>query len=218
MSTTGKLETAKRANKLAEMYDASESVADYAREYVDHMAEVVKALDVAAVAKAAEVIERCAEDDKTFFILGNGGSGAVGAHWVNDLSANTVVAGKPGFRVMSLTDNAFSVTALANDASYEEIFSIQLQANMRPGDVVMALSVSGNSPNILRGVEYANANGGYTIGCCGMQGGELQKIAQLPIYIPSTKDEYGPVEDMFSVIMHIIQSYISMRRGRYLAH
>lgn len=218
MSTVEGTETAKRANQLAQMYDASESVAEYARRYADHMAEVVQAIDVAAVAKAAEVIERCAEEDKTFFIIGNGGSGAVAAHWVNDLSANTVVDGKPGFRVMSLTDNAFSVTALANDASYDEIFSIQLKANMRPGDVVMALSVSGNSPNIVRGVEWANANGGYTIGCSGMQGGTLREISKLPIHVPSTKDEYGPVEDMFSVVMHIIQSYISMRRGRYLAH
>ena len=107
-----------------------------------------------------------------------------------------------------------SVTALANDASYEEIFSIQLAANMRPGDVVMALSVSGSSPNVVRAVEYANEHGGYTIGCCGFDGGKLAKISKLPIVIPSTKDEYGPVEDMFSVIMHIIQSYISMQRGR----
>jgi D-sedoheptulose 7-phosphate isomerase len=129
-----------------------------------------------------------------------------------------VVKGKPGFRAMSLTDNAFSITALANDATFDQIFSIQLEANMRPGDVVMALSVSGGSANIIKGVEFANANGGYTIGCCGFDGGRLAKIAHLPIVIPSTKDEYGPVEDMFSVIMHIIQSYISMQRGRYLAH
>lgn len=209
---------AKRSNKLAQLYDAAGSREDYARGYVANMAEAVNSLDVEAVAKAAEIIERCAEEDQTFFVMGNGGSGAVAGHWVNDLSANTVVEGKPGFRAMSLTDNACSLTAVANDASYDEVFSIQLKANMRPGDVVMALSVSGNSPNIIRGVEYANANGAFTIGCCGFGGGRLKEIAQLPIYVPSTKDEYGPVEDMFSVIMHIVQSYISMRRGRYLAH
>jgi D-sedoheptulose 7-phosphate isomerase len=137
---------------------------------------------------------------------------------VNDLSANTVVADKPGFRAISLCDNAFSITALGNDASFDEIFSIQLAANMRPGDVVMALSVSGGSPNIIKGVEYANAHGGYTIGCSGFDGGKLAQITKLAIVTPSTKDEYGPVEDMFSVIMHIIQSYVSMQRGRYLAH
>lgn len=218
MSTTPPPTPTKRANKLAQMYDAATSAADYSRRYCEHFAEVVRGLDMNAVAKAAEIIESCAADNKTFFVVGNGGSGAVAGHWVNDLSANTVVAGKPGFRVISLCDNAFSITALGNDASYDQIFSIQLAANMRPGDVVMAMSVSGGSPNILKCVEYANANGGYTIGCCGFDGGKLAKLAHLPIVIPSTKDEYGPVEDMFSVIMHVIQSYISMRRGRYLAH
>ena len=216
MSAT--IQSGKRANKIAQMYDASASIGEYAQRYVDHFATMVRGLDLDAVAKAAAVIGKCAEEDKTFFIAGNGGSGAVAGHWVNDLSANTVVKGKKGFRVMSLTDNAFSLTALANDASYEEIFSIQLAANMRPGDVVMALSVSGSSPNIVRAVEYANEHGGYTIGCSGFDGGKLAKISKLPIVIPSTKDEYGPVEDMFSVIMHIVQSYISMQRGRYLAH
>src|SRR5690606_20903842 len=148
--------------------------------------------DHAAVAKAAEIIERCAAENKTFFAVGNGGSGAVAGHWVNDLSANTVVAGKPGYRGIPLCDHAFSITALGNDASYDQIFSIQLAANMRPGDVVMALSVSGSSPNIIKAVEYANANGGYTIGCCGFDGGKLAKLAHLPIVMPSTKDEYGP--------------------------
>jgi len=216
MSTT---ETqTKRTNKIAQMYDASKSAAEYSQRYCEHFSAMVQSLDHAAVAKAAEIIERCAAENKTFFVVGNGGSGAVAGHWVNDLSANTVVPGKPGFRVISLCDNAFSITALGNDASYDQIFSIQLAANMRPGDVIMAMSVSGGSPNIIKAVEYANANGGYTIGCCGFDGGKLAKLAHLPIIMPSTKDEYGPVEDMFSVIMHVIQSYISMRRGRYLAH
>ena len=217
MTTANSAQTGKRANKIAQMYDASTSAGEYAQHYTDHFAEMVRGLDIEGVSKAAEIIGKCAEEDKTFFIIGNGGSGAVAGHWVNDLSANTVVKGKPGFRAISLCDNAFSITALGNDASFDEIFSIQLAASMRPGDVVMALSVSGNSPNIINGVEYANANGGYTIGCCGMDGGKLAKISKLAIVTPSTKDEYGPVEDMFSVIMHIIQSYVSMQRARYLA-
>lgn len=205
-------------NKLEEMYKTATSTEEYTQRFVAHMVDVVKSLDTDAVAKAADIIGRAAAEDKTVFFLGNGGSGAVAAHWVNDLSANTVVDGKPGFRCISLTDNAFSVTALANDASFDAIFEIQLKANMRPGDVVVAMSVSGNSPNIIRGVDYANANGAYTIGCCGFDGGKLKEKAQLVIHTPSTKDEYGPVEDMFSIIMHIVQSYVSMERGRYLAH
>ena len=196
--------TEKRENRLAKLYESTDSIESYATGFIGLMTDMVQDLDIAAVAKAAEAIEKTAAADKTFFVVGNGGSGAVAAHWVNDLSANTVVDGQPGYRVISLTDNAFSVTALGNDASYDEIFEIQLKANMRPGDVVLAMSVSGGSPNIIRAVEYANANGAYSIGCTGFNGGKLKEISQLSIHMPSSKDEYGPVEDMFSVIMHII--------------
>ena len=163
-------------------------------------------------------IEKVALDNKTLFIAGNGGSAAVAGHWVNDMSANTVVDGEPGYRVFSLGDNACSITAIGNDASFEEIFRIQLKANMRPGDVLLSLSVSGNSPNIVNAIDYANEIGGVTIGCSGFDGGKVKELSQIAIHMPSSKDEYGPVEDMFSVIMHIIQCYLAMKRGRYLAH
>ena len=214
MSDAVEVQNMRKDQKLAQLYDSAASLEEYATGYIANMTNALQSMDMPTVVKAIEMIEACAEKDRTFFILGNGGSGAVAGHWVNDLSANTVMEGKPGFRVISLCDNAFSITAIANDASYEEIFSIQLKANMRPGDVILALSVSGNSPNIVRGVEYANENGGYTIGCCGFNGGKLKEISQLCIHMPSSKDEYGPIEDMFSVFMHIAQSYIAMRRGR----
>lgn len=205
-------------NKLAEMYDSSDSCKEYADNYVAHMAAVLKALDTEAVAKVSQIIQDSAGHDKFIFFVANGGSAAVSTHWVNDLSANTVVDGKPGYRCFSVTDNASSLTALGNDASFDEAFSIQLKANMRPGDIVFAMSVSGNSPNIVNAIEYANANGGITISCTGMEGGKLKEICHHNVHCPSTKDEYGPIEDMFSIIMHIIQSHISMQRGRYLAH
>ncbi len=203
---------------LDDLYKGTDSAQSYAEGYKDHYAKMVSALDTQGVAKAIEMIEQACADDKTIFFMANGGSAAVAAHWVNDLSANTVIDGQPGFRVMSLTDNAFSITALANDASFEEIFAIQLKANMRPGDVVMAMSVSGGSPNLVRGMEYANENGAHTIACTGMEGGRLKGAAELTIHTPSTADEYGPVEDMFSVFMHIITGYLTMKRGRPLFH
>lgn len=205
-------------NKLQELYDNTSSPAEYAAGYLQHMAQVVASLDPEAVASVTGIIHDVAANDKTLFLIANGGSAAVSTHWVNDLSANTVVTGQPGYRVISLTDNASSITALGNDASFNEIFTIQLKANMRPGDVVLAMSVSGNSPNLVSAMNYANENGAVTIACTGMEGGKLRELAQHSIHINSTKDEYGPIEDMFSVIMHIIQSHISMSRGRYLAH
>ena len=205
-------------NKLEEMFKSAKSAEDYVEQYRAHMSSVLTRLEPEAVGRAIEAIQDAAGEDRTVFLMGNGGSGAVGAHWVNDLSANSVVEGRPGYRVMSLTDNPFSVTAVANDASFEEIFELQLKANMRPSDVVVAMSVSGNSPNILRAVEYANENGACTIGCTGFDGGRLRELCQIAIHTPSTKDEYGPVEDVFSVVMHLITTYITMDRGRMLSH
>ena len=205
-------------DKLKEMYDSAASSEQYAEQYVEHMGNVLKSLDTKTVAAVTAIIEKTAADNKSFFVVGNGGSAAVSTHWVNDLSANTVVEGQPGFRVISLTDNVSALTALANDASFEEVFTIQLKANMRAGDVVLFMSVSGNSPNLVSAMKYANDHGATTIACTGMEGGALKELAHHCIHTPSTKDEYGPIEDIFSIIMHIAQSYISMNRGRYLAH
>jgi D-sedoheptulose 7-phosphate isomerase len=205
-------------NKLAELYQKAGSPRAYVEGFRDHMAQVVQSLDSAGTARLIELVEQACRDDKTIFLVANGGSAAVSTHWVNDLSANTVVDGQPGIRVMSLTDNASSLTAAANDACFEEVFAIQLKANMRPGDLVIAMSVSGNSPNIVRAVEYANAHGAKTVGCVGFDGGKVKALAHHVIHVPSTRDEYGPVEDMFSVIMHAVTGYLTMKRGRKLSH
>lgn len=203
---------------LDDIYKAATSAESYVVRYKDHFAELVRGMDTAAVAGLIELVERAGAEDKTIFLIANGGSAAVGSHWVNDLGPNSVIEGKPGFRVMSLVDNPFSLTAVANDASFEEIFSIQLKAAMRPGDVVIAMSVSGNSPNLVKGVEYAKENGAHTVACTGMKGGRLAELCDLVIHCDSTTDEYGPVEDMFSVYMHIVTGYLTMKRGRHLYH
>ena len=205
-------------SKLAEQFEGAADPETYAREYGRYMAKMVSALDSETVAKVVELVESAATNDATVFVMGNGGSAAVGGHWVNDLGPNSVAKGQPGFRIISLTDNAGSVTAIGNDTSFEEIFAIQLKSFMRPGDVVLALSVSGASPNIVRGVEYANEHGAVTVGCCGMDGGRLKDICQHVIHVPSSRDEYGPVEDAFSVVMHMVTTYLTMKRGRMLEH
>ncbi len=204
--------------KLTDLYEKSPSPAAYVSGFLTNMADVVQRLDPEATAKLIDLVETASHNDKSIILAANGGSAAVSTHWVNDLSANSVVEGQPGFRTISLTDNASSITALGNDASFDEIFVIQLKANMRPGDVVIFMSCSGNSPNLVNAMEYANANGGVTVACTGFDGGKLKDMAQLSLHVPTTKDEYGPVEDMFSVIMHIVTGYLTMKRGRHLYH
>lgn len=203
---------------LKSLYANAGTTADYMAGYAELMATLVRSLDAVKCAELADLVERCAESRNTIFVMANGGSSAVASHFVNDLSVNSIVAGKKGFRVVSLTDNVESLTAVANDAGYENVFLFQLQCMMEPGDVVIGLSVSGNSPNILRAVEYANEHGAHTVGICGFDGGKLAQAAKTSMHFPSTRDEYGPVEDMFSVVFHAVSGYLTQKRGRPLHH
>ena len=132
--------------------------------------------------------------------MGNGGSAASASHWVNDL---TRWRAKP-FRAISLVDNAAIVTAYANDEGFEHIFRMQLQNLMTPGDAVVAISASGNSPNLVSALDYANAVGGVTIGLTGFSGGALREIANSGVHVPSEIGEYGPVEDAHMILGHLV--------------
>ena len=203
---------------LKELYQQAASPAEYIAGYNQHFISLIAQLDADAIAEVVGVIEAAAAEGRTIFVVANGGSAAVASHFVNDMGVNSLVPERHGFRVLSLADNVESVAAVANDAGYEYIFEYQLRCNMMPGDVVIALSVSGNSPNVIRAIEYANANGAQTVGFCGFDGGRLAQTAQRCIHAPSTRDEYGPVEDIFSVLFHIISGYLTMKRGRFLHH
>jgi D-sedoheptulose 7-phosphate isomerase len=205
-------------NVLAQLFEASKSPADYAAGYLGRIAELLKQIDVASVEKATAKIEETARQGKTIYCIANGGSAAVASHFVNDLSANSVSDGQTGIRSFSLADNVESITAIANDVGFEHVFLYQLRANLQPGDVVIAMSVSGNSPNILNAVRYAKEHGAYTVGWCGFEGGALAKLCDLAIHVPSTRDEYGPVEAIFSHLSHIISGYVTMKRGKKLHH
>lgn len=203
---------------LGDFFENANSAEEYVDNYKDHFATMVRDMDTAAVAEVIAVLEAAAADHRTVFLIGNGGAAAVAKHWVNDLGVNSVVAGHPGYRVVSLADNTSAITAVANDIAFEEIFVAQLKSAMHPGDIVIAMSVSGNSPNLIQGLEYAKEHGAHTIAFTGMGGGKLRKIADLVVHTPSSTDEYGPVEDMFSAFMHIATGYLTMKRGRHLHH
>ena len=184
----------------------------------DRMMSIIEAMDIAGTANLITVLEQAAADDRTVFVLGNGGSGAVAAHWVTDLGINTIVDGRPGYRVVSLGDTPSSLTAIGNDIEFREVFATQLQAALRPSDVVIALSVSGNSPNVVRAIEYADEVGATTVGLTGMDGGRVKDLVDLSIHTASATDEDGPIEDIVSVVMHMATSYVAMHRGRSLHH
>ena len=139
---------------------------------------------------------------KQVFILGNGGSASTASHFVCDLGKNTRVPGIPNFRVMGLTDNIALFSALANDEGYENVFAQQLANHLQPGDVVIGISTSGNSKNVVNAIQLANSGGAKTIGFTGFDSGELGSIVDVNLHVPSQSIEH--VEDVHLVLEHLI--------------
>lgn len=203
---------------LTDAFQAADTPAAYMRTHLDRTAAVIAAIDPDALATLTQWVLEAGADDRTVFTLGNGGSATVAGAWANDLGVNTVTDGQPGFRVMALGDSGPCITALGNDVSFDDIFVRQLQAAMRPGDLVIGMSCSGNSPNVVRAMAYARENGAKTAAVAGFNGGALLEAADLVIHIPSEPDEYGPVEDAFSVVMHAVTAFVTMHRGKPMVH
>jgi D-sedoheptulose 7-phosphate isomerase len=136
------------------------------------------------------IVERLLDawrDGRTIFVIGNGGSASTASHMMNDLSKMTIVDGKKRVRAVALTDNVPYMTAVSNDISYFEVFVEQLRNLLLPHDVLIAISGSGNSENVVRAVQYANGVGAVTIGLCGEPGSRLHKSAELAVTIPSKR-------------------------------
>lgn len=155
-----------------------------------------------AVDRVVEVLMAANRAGKTVFICGNGGSAATATHFGCDLAKRPIVAGQPRFRVISLTDNNALMTALSNDIGYEVVFAEQLKPLVREGDIVIGISGSGNSPNVLRAMEAARAGGAITIGFSGYDGGKLAPIVDHSVHVPSFN--MAMVEDVHLMLEHAI--------------
>ncbi|MBL8136137.1 MAG: SIS domain-containing protein [Acidobacteria bacterium] len=169
--------------------------------YLAELTAALQALDRGAVERiaAALVDAQCA--GRMVFICGNGGSAAVATHWAADLSKLTAVPGQPRLRVMCLTDSAAAITAAANDFDYQEVFTDQLRTFMGAGDVVIGISTSGRSPNVLRALEYAAAHGGLALGITGQSGDALKAVTSVTLVVASTSVQR--VEDVAGIAAHL---------------
>jgi D-sedoheptulose 7-phosphate isomerase len=157
------------------------------------------------IEEIANILFTAYQNKKQIFVFGNGGSASTASHFVCDLQKTTAIKDKPRVRASSLNDNIALITAIANDIKFECIFKEQLVNNVSPGDVVVGISASGNSPDILTAMDYARKNGAITIGFVGFGGGKLKEIVDAQLTLSSTN--YGQVEDMHLVLSHII-SYL----------
>jgi D-sedoheptulose 7-phosphate isomerase len=168
--------------------------------YFAELAGVLGKVDARAVERLIDEIRRARDDAGMIYTLGNGGSAATASHLALDLAKNTRRADRPNLRVFALTDNAGLLTAWANDAHYEEVFAAQLDAVVRTGDLVVAISASGNSKNVLAAVRVAREAGARTFGVTGYDGGRLAREADDCVVVPS--ENMQAVEDAHLAIVH----------------
>jgi D-sedoheptulose 7-phosphate isomerase len=170
--------------------------------YWDDLRHTLAAMPLPLVSQTAELLLACHRRGGTIFVLGNGGSAATASHFACDLAKGTRAEGVAAFRVFPLTDNMPLVTAWANDVSYERVFAEQLGALVRPGDVAVLISGSGNSPNVLAAARTARSAGALTIAWTGATGGKLARLAEVVVRVPSPSIEQ--VEDAHLMLAHSV--------------
>lgn len=181
--------------------------AAFASAYIEYLGKVLKDIDVNEIAGFAKTLLDARERGATVFFIGNGGSAATASHFANDLSIGTNSYDKP-FRVMSLTDNVAILTAIGNDFGYGDIFVRQLRVLAKPGDVLVGISASGNSPSILNAFEHARGAGIKTVALTAFDGGKMKGMADEGIHVPTAPKEYGPAEDAHMILDHLIGAYL----------
>jgi D-sedoheptulose 7-phosphate isomerase len=182
----------------------------YFEAYRDEIIRSWSTVDPAAVTAAAKILQDCIARDGIIYACGNGGSAAIANHLLCDFQKGiqTDTPAKP--RVVSLSSHLELITAIGNDIGYEDIFVYQLRTMARPGDVLMTISASGNSENIVRTVDWAKKNGVPTIALVGFAGGRSGAMADVAIHVAA--ENYGTVEDVHQSMMHLFAQYLRQSR------
>lgn len=182
------------------------------KDYVSTLRSVVGSLRLEELEAIADVLNRARENGKRVYIFGNGDSATNSLHYAMDLSKGVMVDGKKRFMAISLNENVPLLTALGNDNGYDMVFKSQLEGLLEAGDVVIGISGSGNSPNVLNAIEYANSLGAVTIGITAMGGGKLKMIAKHSIVVDTDSMEIA--EDVHFIIGHMLKMHlISKMKG-----
>ncbi len=193
-------------NNLEKAYKRVNTIGQFSREYFLYLSKVLESIDEVEINKLGNLFESARADGNTIFVAGNGGSSTTATTMANDIGFD--ILKKTGvdtaFRILSLVDNNSVVTAISNDVGYENIFINQLKIHYRPGDSIILISASGNSPNILKAAEWVKDKGGQIIGFLGFTGGKLIDLCDVKIHVKSESGEYGPVEDAHLIINHIL--------------
>jgi D-sedoheptulose 7-phosphate isomerase len=187
------------------------------RPFLQRVSQELERIDPAEVQALADAIYRCYQEDRFVFVCGNGGSGSNASHFCEDLGKGTLRREdfdndhKKRLRILSLTDNTPYILAWANDEGFERVFVEQLKNLAGPGDLLIAISGSGNSPNVLRAVEWAKRHGLRTFGCTGFSGGKLRGLAHQGLHV--SLDDMGIVESIHLTAFHWVVDRLHARIG-----
>jgi D-sedoheptulose 7-phosphate isomerase len=173
--------------------------------YKTDLLKAIESVDLETVGRAIDVLARARDEGRRIFVCGNGGSASTASHFACDIVKGASFNRPARFRIMALTDSLPTLTAYSNDVSYECVFVEQLKNFAEPGDVVMAVSGSGNSPNVIRAIEYGNSIGCRTIVLTGRSGGKLGPLGEINIQV--SHEHMGRIEDVHMMVLHMIGYY-----------
>lgn len=172
--------------------------------YLEHEIKTLRALDVDAIDAALNLLLKAFENGNTIYIFGNGGSSATASHFQNDFNKGVSEHTEKKFNFLCLNDNVATMMAVANDIGFEEVFRFQLRGHLKPGDLVVAISGSGNSANVINAVEYAKECGNQIIGLTGFGGGKLRELSDVSLHVPVNSMQI--TEDVHMVFDHLMMS------------
>lgn len=175
--------------------------------YLEAEIKTLRSLDTEALNQALNLLVEAYENGNTVYVFGNGGSAATASHFQNDFNKGISEHTQKKFNFLCLNDNVATIMAVANDISYDEIFRFQLRGHLKPGDLILAISGSGNSKNVLNAVEYAKEQGNLVIGLTGYQGGKLKALSDVSLHVPM--DNMQITEDIHLIFNHLMMWVLS---------
>lgn len=183
------------------------------KKYISDEIEVLNQLDVEAINEVMNVFDEAFKNERMIYVFGNGGSSATSSHYQNDFNKGISEYTDTKFRFLCLNDNIPTIMAIANDIGFEEVFRFQLKGRLEKGDLVVALSGSGNSANIINAVKYAKEQGNTVIGITGFDGGKLKKLSDYNLHVPVRSMQI--TEDVHMFFDHLIMSiYYKYKCGK----
>ncbi len=179
--------------------------------YTKELTQLLNNIDTKVLDDFYQILVKTSQDNGRVYIIGNGGSAATASHMANDLKVGLGRRGIINIDAVSLADNSSVVTALANDVGYDNIFYMQLKDTLKPEDIIVAISCSGNSPNIIKAVEYAKECDNKIISMTGFDGGKLHQLSDIKIHSKTSSGKYGLVEDLHMIINHMVSCYFQRK-------